>query len=194
MANESEKLTTGPEHRVDLAAESAAEQIEKLSQAHEQTGERSVESAERSAEKARVEALETAVSVEAAGAERTHTPQEPLALKRRGPISKKERDTSFKNTMKEVQGTMAPTSRAFSKFIHTKPIEEASDAIGKTIARPNAILSGAIFAFICTFAVYLIAKNYGYQLSGFESIGAFIVGWIIGILFDYFKVLFTGKK
>jgi len=194
MANESEKLTTGPEHHLDITAESAAEQIEKLSQEHEQAGERSIESAERSAQEARIEALETAVSVEASGAERSHVPHEPLALKRRGPISKKERDTSFKNTMKEVQSTMTPASRAFSKFIHAKPVEKTSDVVGTTVARPNAILSGAIFAFICTFAVYLIAKNYGYTLSGFESIGAFIVGWIIGLLFDYFKVLFTGKK
>lgn len=194
MANE-EKLATGPEHHLDITAESAAEQIEKLAHEHERTGERSIESAERSAEAARIEALEAAVSVEAGGAERSRVPQEPpLAIKRRGPISKKERDTSFKNTMKEVRGSMKPASRAFSKFIHIKSVEKTSDAIGTTVARPNAILSGAICAFIVTFVVYLIAKNYGYPLSGFESIGAFIGGWVIGILFDYFKVLFTGKR
>jgi hypothetical protein len=42
--------------------------------------------------------------------------------------------------------------------------------------------------------VYLIAKNLGYVLSGFETIGAFAIGWIIGVLYDYFRVMVTGKK
>jgi hypothetical protein len=40
----------------------------------------------------------------------------------------------------------------------------------------------------------LVAKHYGYRLSGFEAIGAFIAGWLVGILYDFFKVMITGKK
>ena len=56
------------------------------------------------------------------------------------------------------------------------------------------MLAGAIGAFIITLAIYLIAKSYGYRLSGFETIGGFILGWIIGILFDFFRVMITGKR
>lgn len=194
MANESEKLTTGPEQRAESASESGLAQAERLAQQYEQAGERPLENAERSAERARAEALETAVSVEAGGAEISRQTEPPLAVKRRGPISKRDRDISFKHTMKEVQAGMKPASRTFSKVIHTKPIEKTSDIVGATVARPNAILSGAIAAFIVTFGVYLIAKNFGYPLSGFESIGAFIIGWVLGILFDYIKVMVTGKR
>jgi hypothetical protein len=42
--------------------------------------------------------------------------------------------------------------------------------------------------------VYVVSKYYGYALSGFETIGAFIAGWVLGILYDFFKVMITGKK
>jgi hypothetical protein len=51
-----------------------------------------------------------------------------------------------------------------------------------------------VFAFIFTLAVYLIAKNIGYKLSGFETILAFCTGWIVGILYDDLRLIITGKK
>ena len=89
---------------------------------------------------------------------------------------------------------MTPASRTFSRIIHNKTVEKVSDAAGNTIARPNAILSGAVLAFVLTLSVYLIAKNLGYPLSGFETIGAFAVGWVLGITYDFLKVMVTGRK
>lgn len=89
---------------------------------------------------------------------------------------------------------MPAPQRTFSKFIHNPAVEKASEVMGSTVARPNSILSGAIVAFFAVLAVYLIAKHYGYVLSGFETIGAFIVGWLVGALYDFFRVMITGKK
>jgi hypothetical protein len=117
----------------------------------------------------------------------------PAERRSHGPISRKERDASFKTTMTEVQTHMSPKNRAFSKVIHNKAIEKVSETTSNTVARPNAILSGAIAAFIVTLSVYLLAKNYGYPLSGFESIAAFALGWIVGLVYDFFKVMITGR-
>jgi hypothetical protein len=153
----------------------------------EDTGEKKVEKAR--------EALD-AISVEGGGAEKARkAPKEgPAPTKRRGAISKKDKDASFKKHMKQVQAEMSAPQRVFSKFIHAKAIEKTSEVVGATVARPNAILSGAIVAFVLVLAVYLLAKNLGYVLSGFETIGAFIIGWAIGVLYDYFRVMITGKK
>lgn len=152
------------------------------------------QSPESNVEKATHEALERAASrleveQQSKEQERTSSPAE----RRVGP-STKEREASFKATMSEVQSEMSAPSRTFSKIIHNKAIEKVSETTGNTIARPNAILSGAIFAFSLTLAVYLVAKNYGYPLSGFETIGAFILGWILGIGYDFVKVMVTGRK
>jgi hypothetical protein len=112
----------------------------------------------------------------------------------RGPITKTDREASFNATLHEAQSQMSPIGRTFSKVIHNKLIERSSEITGATIARPNALLAGSFCAFILTLAVYIVAKNIGYPLSGFETIGAFIIGWIIGQLFDFFKTMITGQR
>lgn len=192
MSSDPEKLVTGAERGVEVS-ESAREQAELLRAKHERLGERLPEDGEKSAERARTEALEAAVSVEAGGAEKKRG-GEPSPATRRGPISKKEREASYNRTMKKVQSELSGPSRTFSKVIHNKAVEQVSETLGATIARPNAVAAGAIAAFLATLALYYIAKNIGYQLSGFETIGAFAAGWLVGILFDYFRVMITGKR
>jgi hypothetical protein len=194
MSNSPEELNTSAENTVE-AQEAAGKQLEKLtSENAEKNVEKSVENAERTESRARQEALESAVSVEAGGAEKKKDSSEKSRTVTRGPISKKQKDISYKRTMKEVQAEMSPASRAFSKVIHNKAVEKTSEVIGSTVARPNAVLAGAVFAFILTLAAYVTAKHFGYVLSGFETIGAFIVGWIVGIVYDYLHALVTGKK
>lgn len=192
MSNQPETLQNTPETGIENAA-SAAEQLEKLSNSAENSVELSPRDAEAMAERARVEALESAISVEAGGKERKggneHT--EPRRL---GPVGKKQKETSFKRQMKEVQAELSPASQTFSKVIHNKAVEKTSDIVGATVARPNAILAGSVAAFIITLVVYVVAKNIGYRLSGFETIGAFIVGWAIGMVYDYLRLIVTGKK
>lgn len=192
--NSSEKLVQAGEHQaLDKIAETAERRSEELRNKSERAP--TIESAEAQQERAKIEALESAVSVEGGGAERQRNPASTPApaTKRSAPLSKKQLDDSFDDTMQEVRKDMRAPSRAFSKFIHAKPIEKASEAVGSTVARPNAILSGAVAAFIVTLGVYLVARYYGYPLSGFETILSFIIGWAIGLLFDYFRVLITGK-
>lgn len=167
----------------------------KAEAAVELAAERPVENGEKAEAKARNEALKEAVSVERGSAEKKNKGASGTPAKRRhGVVSKREREASYKHHMKQLQAELTPAQRTFSKFIHNPVVEKASDAIGNTIARPNAILSGAVVAFFLVLLVYVVAKYYGYRLSGFETIGAFIVGWTFGLLYDFFKVMITGKK
>ena len=152
--------------------------------------ERNVENKSHEAlEDARKEALEQATAVE----KKREVKREQSPAERRGPLTKKERDRSFDHTMEEVRSQMSGPSRAFSKIIHNKAVEKTSDVVGSTIARPNAILSGSIFAFVFTLVIYLIARYNGYPLSGAETIASFLLGWVLGLVFDYFRVLVSGK-
>ena len=143
-------------------------------------------------EKARHEALEKAHEIEK---DREKAEKKTVSHeKKRGPVSKKERKAAFNKTMAEVRSEMSPASRTFSKIIHNPAIEKTSEVVGSTIARPNAILSGSVMAFVLTAGVYLVAKHFGYVLSGTETIAAFILGWTIGIIYDYIRVLIFGKE
>lgn len=173
-----------------ITPERAQEQLESVAERMKNTSEHEPQDAEKQAERARVEALETAISVEAGGKEKAR--KEPAAATPKN--NKKNRDASFKKQMKTVQADMTTPQRVFSKLIHTKPVEVASEIAGSTVARPNAILAGSTVAFALTLGVYLVAKFSGYNLSGFETIGAFIAGWLIGITYDYLRLIITGKK
>jgi len=189
MSNSPEKFTDDQEHGVE-AADVAAEQIEKLDSQEKKA---EYTNSTEKAEEAKIEALKTAISSEKK-AEEAEKANSSSSRTLRGPIGKKQSDESFKKTMNETRQTMSPSDRAFSKIIHNKAIEKTSEVLGNSIARPDAILSGAFAAFILTLTIYIIAKNIGYQLSGFETIAAFIIGWIIGIIYDYLRIIITGKK
>lgn len=171
-----ESTSERPETRSEL---SSAERGELL---HEQT--------ER-ADAARHEALGHAVS----GPEQDAAEQERPASEKTatGPLNKKKQEASFAATMKQVQKEMSTPQRVFSKIIHSPAVERISDVTGTTIARPNAMLSGSIFAFTLVLGIYLLSRQLGFSLSGFETIGAFIVGWIFGVIFDFLRIMITGK-
>ena len=190
-SSEKQPSATTYEHSPSEDLEKAAhERREVLREAHERASEQPHEKAD----DARREALEKAQSIEKLNQKTAEKVASPAEKRADRVISQKDRDTSFTATMEDAQTHMSPTSRTFSHIIHNKAVEKVSDATGSTIARPNAILSGSIAAFILTLALYLVAKNLGYTLSGFETIGAFIIGWVLGIAFDFLKIMVTGRK
>lgn len=186
-----EENNYGPEreHNPEAIKEAGAERLKELHEQHEKA-----KNAPENLENARHEVEQINAEREKKAAEHEQRAASPAERRNNGPIGARERDASFNTTMKDVRAHMSPSSRAFSKVIHNKAVEKISDVGASTIARPNAILSGAIFAFALTLGVYLVAKNLGYPLSGFETIGAFVLGWVLGIAYDFLKVMITGRK
>lgn len=109
-------------------------------------------------------------------------------------VSPAQKKRAFTHIMSDVQKDMSPSSKAFSKFIHTPAVEATSEVIGNTVARPTSILYGSFCAFIVLLGTYLLAKHNGFQLSGFEFIGLFALGWAVGLLADFFRHMITGQK
>lgn len=108
--------------------------------------------------------------------------------------TKKQRESNYKHTMKHIQSEMSAPARTFSKIIHNNVIEKGSEAVGSTIARPNAVLAGSLTALVLVSGVYILAKIFGYRLSGFETIGAFALGWALGLIYDYVRFMALGRR
>lgn len=190
MSQSPETINLGPDNKIESYG-SAAEQLEKISK--ENSSEFFSDKNESKIESARSKVFEAVIGVESKS-KIAETAKDNTPFKKIEVINKKHLDESYKKTIKQVQKELSPAERTFSKIIHNKVVDNASNAISSTIARPNAILFGSFSAFVITISVYLMAKSLGYQLSGFESILAFVIGWIIGILFDYLRIIITGKK
>jgi hypothetical protein len=88
---------------------------------------------------------------------------------------------NYQRTVDSLQRKLSPVSRSFSKIIHNDSVETASEFLEKTIMRPSVTLGATWTALIIGLIFYLTAKQFGYSLSGFELLGALIVGAIIGV-------------
>lgn len=172
-----------------LAAERSAELDKTVENRVKHSPEKQAEAVERARHEANKEAL---LSKERSGAEQKAGGEPSMGAVRK--VTKQEKDVEYKKTLKEIRSQMSAPSRAFSKVIHNPAVEKTSDVIGSTIARPNAIVAGSTTALVLVSAVYIIAKTYGYPMSGFETIGAFIIGWMIGLIYDYVRVTASGGK
>lgn len=191
MVNSKETLSTLPEREQNSEA-LRAEAERRQEQLDESRRERAAETERKSVEEARkdIEKLQEKERAEAPKSEKLVKNKEKL---NRTP-TRKDRATSYQKVMQEVELHMTPAQRTFSRFIHHPAVERTSEVVGATVARPAAVLSGALFAFIFTLAIYSIARIYGYPLSGAETIAGFIVGWLVGNVFDYFRTLITRKR
>lgn len=186
--------------RLKDASPESSKEIEQLKEAGIERAaeiERNLEKAaqrskvEHGVESAREKALELAHDKKELAPSNTVESEEPRL---RTKPTKKQLDDNFNRSMNIIRQDMKPASRAFSKVIHNRVVEKTSNAVANTIARPNLIIAGGLGTLILCSAVYLVAKNYGYVLSGFEAIGTFILGWCIGAIFEFARVGFINKK
>lgn len=178
-----------PGERVELSNHEEFELQEHLRAEREKNAERSKERYETSAESARHE-IEN-INTERETRKREIAPQQHVERK---VDSKQARKKAYESIMKQTQAEMSAPERAFSQFIHNPVIDKVSSVAANTIARPDAILSGSIFAFLLTLVIYLIAKQSGYPLTGTETIAAFIAGWVLGNLYDYVRIMVRGGR
>lgn len=177
---------------------------EALKEAAEQGRDRIAEQLEHKTPEARAEKNAAELSHEAHEKAISRHEQEPsrhheasVDTKERRPktlASTRQQAEAFSNMMDGARSHMSPSSRAFSKVIHNPVVEKTSEVVGNTIARPNAILSGSIGAFVLVLGVFLIARHYGYPLSGAETIVAFAAGWLIGMIYDFLRTMITGGR
>jgi len=178
----------GGEHKTDAISEAAAEQQERLEKL--EVAPHSPEKAAEQVDSRRNEVKE--VFAQEAGKEHKQG-GEPGFSRAVHHVTQSEKKQAYQQTMQRIRVEMSAPAQAFSKFIHNVTVEKASNALSTTIARPNAMLSGSVTALVLVSALYVLAKVLGYPLSGFETIGAFLIGWLIGLGYDYVRTLATGQ-
>ena len=191
MVNPEQFKDSGSKERLVDIQEAGEKAAERLKSKHESAPE-STEGKQERLTNARQE-TEAAFAKEA-GRERRSGGEPSASPRVINKVTSKQKKNQYKKTLQQTQSHMALPSRTFSKFIHIPAVEKASDAIGSTIARPNAILMGGLFSLVIVTTVYLIAKHYGYSLSGGETIVAFGLGWILGRIIDYARLMSTNRR
>ncbi len=96
-------------------------------------------------------------------------------------INKQLKDMAFSRALTRARKKLPLPDRAFSRVIHNPVIDRSSDFVGKTIARPTPLLSGAFLAFIGSTALLWISRHYGYRYNYLVTLILFFGGAIIGL-------------
>ncbi len=91
---------------------------------------------------------------------------------------------NYSQTMASLQRKLTPASRAFSKVIHIPVVEKTSEALEQTVMRPSVVAGATWSAFITGLVFYVVARLYGWTLSGTEMLVALVAGGILGIALE----------
>lgn len=110
--------------------------------------------------------------------------EKPGPPKSHQPITKIDQDRAYRDTMQSLRRHLGPASKSFSKVIHNPTVENVSEVVGKTVARPSVTLGATTTALIIGSLTYITAKRYGFALSGSELILSLILGGIVGALLE----------
>lgn len=99
-------------------------------------------------------------------------------------VNKDLKAIKYKRTLQSVQKDLSKPERVLSKIMHNPAVDTASEALGKTVARPSGMLTGAIFAFVGSSAFLWISKHYGYTYNFLLFVLFFAGGFAVGLLVE----------
>ena len=177
MSERFNQVEAQPHHHAEIER-AAAERLKQLERSPEQH-----ESKEASVEAAR----EQLVHIEAAP---SHTEVTPVA-EPSAPRAILSKSANYRQTMVTLRHRLGPTSRSFSKLIHTPIVEKTSAVIGSTVLRPSVSLGATTTAVFLTGFIYLYARHYGFLLRGSEIWITLILGGVLGLFIEaVYKLLF----
>lgn len=109
-------------------------------------------------------------------------------------VSRELKTQAHNRLLSSVRNHLSPTEKKISKVIHRPLVENTSEAIGKTIARPSGILMGSIFSFTGSLVAYLIARKLGGEIKHSVFYMLFIVGFSLGLLIEIIWTFIAKRK
>lgn len=182
MSSPETNIHSGSEKQLGPENHENKERVEKHIEHLESKAESAHESQREQLEHARHEVKKIAPEIK---------PHHEHAPRTSSPPGRKEKEQTYKHTLSSVQREL-PTrfSRSFSKVIHQPVIEKASDISGKTIFRPSLMLGTTLGALIGGSAFYLLAKRYGFPISGSEFLLFGLIGAFFGLAGEGLRYLF----
>lgn len=91
---------------------------------------------------------------------------------------------SYERSISRVQQKLSTPEKAFSKVVHNKTVENVSESIGKTAARPSGILGGGIVSLVGSFIVLYMSKKYGFEYNFIMFFIFMALGFVAGVIIE----------
>lgn len=135
---------------------------------------------------ARDSVAETAASAEQNPLQRLETEQAASAAPAATLVTRDLKKQALKRELKAVRRQLPAPARAFSRLIHQPAVRLASEAAGRTVARPSGLLGGGAMAFLGTALYLAFTKYYGmpynYSVWLLLLAGGFALGLVLELV------------
>lgn len=97
-----------------------------------------------------------------------------------GTVTRELRTMTFKRALVRLQKRQTKPDKVLSKFIHQGAVDVASEALGKTIARPSGLIGGGLLALLSTTVLLFTARHYGFRYNYLVFFCTFAIGMLVG--------------
>ncbi len=97
-------------------------------------------------------------------------------------ISKQIKNMTFVRALTRTRKRLSGPERALSKIIHNQTIDKVSEVASKTVARPPALLGGALMAFFGSIALLFVVRRFGYEYNYTIFFLLFSAGYVAGLI------------
>lgn len=102
--------------------------------------------------------------------------------------------SSYNKTLASTRKHLSASDRKLSKFIHKPTVENISDTMASTVARPKSLFSAGLITFIGSLVILMMARKYGFTYNHTLFIVLFAVGYTFGLGFELIIYLFRRNK
>lgn len=101
---------------------------------------------------------------------------------------------AYKRTLRKVRGQLNAPQRAFSRVVHQPIIDNTSNALSKTVARPSAFLGAGLGALVGSSILLYISRKNGFTYNYTTLFVLFAGGFMLGLLLELLFKLVVRKK
>lgn len=102
---------------------------------------------------------------------------------------------AYKQALKRVRSGLNVPERTLSRIVHQKTVESVSNAAGKTVARPSALLGGGVGAFLGSAVLLYLSRHNGFTYNYTVLFVLFVGGFFAGALVELvIKTLFRKRS
>ncbi len=100
------------------------------------------------------------------------------------------KNMAYSRLIKNTQRQLSSPDQVMSKIIHQPVLEATSEFLGKTIARPSALIGAGFLSLAGSLAYFLLAQHYGYNYNFSVFLVLTVAGFLLGLILEVvWKVL-----
>jgi hypothetical protein len=99
-------------------------------------------------------------------------------------LTKKIKNYAYYQTLASARSSLKNSDKIFSKLIHNNNIESLSEIGSKTIARPKAVLGGAMLMVFGGLSVVFLAKYAGFEIPNSIFLVLYLTGFMVTVLIE----------